>query len=58
MSMPERDAALLPLVQHATTCIAQTALADPRYHADMRPDEINDLIVNSIAACDSLVCAS
>ena len=25
--------------------------ADPRYQAELRPDEINDLIVNSIADC-------
>ena len=25
--------------------------ADPRYSTDMRPDEINDLIVDSISAC-------
>ncbi len=55
MSMPERDAALLPLVQHATTCIVRAALADPRYRAEMRPNEINDLITDSIAACDGLV---
>jgi len=50
MTLP-RDAALLPLVQRATDCILRRASADPRDHADMRPDEINDLIVDSIAAC-------
>ncbi len=24
---------------------------DPRYKAELRPDEINDLIVDSISAC-------
>ena len=55
MPIPQRDAALLPLVHRATACIVHAALADPRYHADMRQDEINDVIVDSIAACGSLV---
>ena len=55
MPIPQRDAALLPLVHRATACIVHAALADPRYRADMRPDDINDLIIDSISACGSLV---
>ena len=51
MSVRQKDAALLPLVQRATECIVHRASADPRYQAELRPDEINDLIVDSIAAC-------
>jgi hypothetical protein len=51
LSVHERDAALLPLVQQATECILHRVSADPRYKSGMRPDEINDLIVDSIAAC-------
>ena len=51
MSVRQKDAALLPLVQRATECIVHRVSADPRYQAELRPDEINDLIVNSIAAC-------
>jgi len=51
MSVRQRDAALLPLVQRATACIVQRVSADPRYRAELRPDEINDLIVDSISAC-------
>ena len=51
MSVPQKDATLLPLVQRATDCILRQVAADPRYKRDMRPDEINDLIVDSIAAC-------
>ena len=51
MSVRQKDAALLPLVRRATECIVRQVAADPRYSADMRPDEINDLIVDSIAAC-------
>lgn len=55
MPVPQRDAALLPLVQQATDCILGKAFANPRYHADMRPDEINDVIVDAIAACGGAV---
>lgn len=55
MSVPQRDAVLLPLVHRATDCILRKALVDPRYRADMPADEINDLIVGSIAACASQV---
>jgi len=51
MSVRQKDAALLPLVQRATECIVLRVSADPRYRAELRPDEINDLIVDSIAAC-------
>ena len=51
MSVRQKDAALLPLVQRATECIVRRVSADPRYQAELRPDEINDLLVNSIAAC-------
>ena len=51
MSVRQKDAALLPLVQRATECIVHRVSADPRYQAELRPDEINDLIVDSIAAC-------
>jgi len=36
-------------------CIVRKVSADPRYSADMRPNEINDLIVDSISACGRLV---
>jgi hypothetical protein len=51
MSVRQKDAALLPLVQRATECIVRQVSADPRYKAELRPDEINDLIVDSITAC-------
>ncbi len=51
MSVRQKDAALLPLVRQATDCVVRKVAADPRYSADMRPDDINDLIVDSIAAC-------
>ncbi len=51
MSVRQKDAALLPLVRRATDCVVRKVTADPRYSAEMRPDDINDLIVDSIAAC-------
>jgi hypothetical protein len=51
MSVHRKNAALLPLVRRATACIVRVVTTDPHYRADMRPSEINDLIVDSIAAC-------
>jgi hypothetical protein len=51
MSIRQRDAKLLPLVRKATDCIVRKVFANPHYNADLRPDEINDLIVDSMAAC-------
>jgi hypothetical protein len=51
MSTRQRDAALQPLVRRATDCIVRRVFADPHYNADLRPSEINDLIVESMAAC-------
>lgn len=51
MSVRQKDAALLPLVQRATECIVHRVSSDPRYKAELRPDQINDLIVDSISAC-------
>ncbi len=51
MSVPQKDAVLLPLVRDATACIVRAASADRRYKPSMPPAEINDLIVDSIAAC-------
>ena len=51
MSVRQKDAALLPLVRRATDCVVRKVTADPRYSAEMRSGDINDLIVDSIAAC-------
>ena len=51
MSTRQRDAKLLPLVREATDCIVRNVFADPRYSTDLRPGEINDLIVDSMAGC-------
>jgi hypothetical protein len=51
MSVRQKDAALLPLVRQATDCVVRKVVADRRYGADLRPGDVNDLIVDSIAAC-------
>lgn len=52
MSVRQRDAALLPLVNRATNCILRKIEADPRSSDSLRSDEINDLIVDAMVACD------
>jgi hypothetical protein len=51
MSVHRKDAALLPLIQRATACIVRAVTRSSRYRPDMRPNEINDLIVDVIPAC-------
>lgn len=51
MSAPQKQAVLLPLVTRATECIARQVSSDPRYSAEMRGEEFNDLIVDSIPVC-------
>jgi hypothetical protein len=51
LSVRQKEVALLPLVRRATACIVRRVTADPRYTNDIRPVEINDLIVDSITAC-------
>ncbi len=51
LSTRRKQAALLPLVQRATDCILREVSADPRYRNDVRPDEVYDLILDSIVAC-------
>lgn len=51
LSVRQKEAALLPLVLRATDCIVRKVSADGRYSSDIRPSDINDLIVDSISAC-------
>lgn len=39
----------------ATDCIVGKVLSDPRYRPDLRRDEMNDLIINSLDACNNAV---
>ncbi len=51
MSAGQKDKALLPLVRRATDCIIRTVEKDPRFSEALRPDQVNDLIVDSMKAC-------
>lgn len=55
LSVPQKEAALQPLVTHATDCIVSKVLSDPRYRPDLRRDQITDLIVDSLEACDNAI---
>jgi hypothetical protein len=55
LSAPQKQAELLPLVRRATECIVHKVTDDPRYRADMRLDEVNDLIVDLLPACGPVV---
>ena len=55
MSVRQKEAALLLLVQRATDCIVRAVAADPRYTNELQPGEISDLIVASISSCVGLV---
>ena len=51
MSSQQKNAAVRPLVRSATECIARSISASPRYDGETRDDDINELIVDSIASC-------
>lgn len=51
LSVRQRDAALLPLVQRATECILQNIEADPRSFDSLRAEEIDGLIVEAMFGC-------
>ena len=51
LSVRQKEAVLLPLVLRATNCIVRKVAADKRYKDDIRPSDINDVIVDSISAC-------
>jgi len=51
ISVVERQAKLLPLIARATDCILRRIADDPHYRADLRPDEINALIAESLRGC-------
>jgi len=55
MSVRHKDATLLPLVRRATECITRKVATDRRYNEQLRPDELNDLIVDAMAACEGFL---
>ena len=51
LSVRQRDAALLPLVQRATECILHGIAAGPRELDHARAEEIDGLIVEAMFGC-------
>ena len=55
MSVPQKEAALLPLIERTTHCLASNVVADPRYRPDLRRDQVIELIADSFDACGDAV---
>ena len=51
MSLHQKNAAMQPLMRHATDCIARTVAADPRFRKDAWTNNLGDLIVASMESC-------
>jgi hypothetical protein len=49
ISNAQRVAAVQPLIQVATDCIARAVIANPRYRST--PEALGDLIVDSVPSC-------
>jgi len=49
LSPAQRTAAVQPLINTATECIARAVAADPRY--DTEPEKLGDIIVDSVPNC-------
>jgi hypothetical protein len=55
LSTRERTAAMQPLVQRTTDCIAAHVAADPRYAKQAVDGQLGDLIVDSVPQCMEVV---
>jgi len=55
MSVPQKEAALSPLVERTTHCIASEVVSDPRFQPDLRRDQIIELIADSFDPCSDPV---
>jgi hypothetical protein len=51
LPLPQKSAALRPLLHGATECIVHAVTADPRFRLTAAAGEINDLIVASMGGC-------
>jgi hypothetical protein len=51
MSAGQKNAAVQPLVRSATECVARNVSASPRFSRGSKPNEINDLIVDTMQSC-------
>jgi hypothetical protein len=55
LTLRQKQAAMRPLVDEATRCIASSVSADPRFSAQIAKGDVNDLIVDSVATCFTTV---
>lgn len=51
LSLPQKTAAIRPLLRGATDCIVHAVAADPRFRVTAAAGDINDLIVASMGGC-------
>jgi hypothetical protein len=51
LSLQQKNAALQPLLQSATECIARAVSADPRFRKQAPTSNLGDLIVDSMPRC-------
>jgi hypothetical protein len=51
MSVPQKEAALRPLMERSTHCIANEVVSDPRFQPDLRRDQLIELIADSFDPC-------
>ena len=51
MSAHQKAAVLKPLVRSANDCVAHAVAANPRFHKNEDPTEVNELIVASMDTC-------
>jgi hypothetical protein len=55
MSTAQKNAAVSSYVSRATECVARKVAADPRLPQLKKPDEIGDLIVDTMPSCAGLM---
>jgi hypothetical protein len=51
LPLPQKNAAMRPLLRGATDCIVHAVTADPRFRVTAAASAINDLIVASMSNC-------
>jgi hypothetical protein len=51
LSNQQKNARMRPLISSATDCIARAVATDPRFEAQQKGGNVNDLIVESVSTC-------
>jgi hypothetical protein len=55
LAVPEKEAAMRPLVRSATQCVVRAVLANPRLPQTLKPSDMNELIVDSMTPCAGVI---